>query len=248
MAINKREQFCQNRFMNIALIVAAGTGSRMAGADKPKQFLSVNNKPLMVYTIEAFEMHKDINQIVVVTNDGYVEQVKDWCKQYGLNKVKAVVLGGDTRQGSVFNGLQAIKEIGVKDDDIVLIHDAARPLVSKEIISKNIEACIEFDAVDTVIKANDTIVSSKSGETINDIPNRSELYQSQTPQAFKFGLIYEAHENAKAGKIPNVTDDAKLVISMGKDVHLVEGNKQNFKVTTPDDLVMLEALLKIIQI
>ena len=231
--------------MNIALIVAAGTGSRMSGVDKPKQFLLVNNKPLMIYTIEAFQMHDGIDAIVVVTGEGYEEQVKDWCKEYGLNKVQAVVLGGDSRQGSVYNGLQAIKKMGAKSDDIILIQDAARPLISKEIISKNIEACSEFDAVDTVIKANDTIISSKSGETINDIPNRSELYQSQTPQTFKFGLIYEAHENAKAGKIPNVTDDAKLVISMGKEVRLVEGNKQNFKVTTPDDLLMFEALLNI---
>ena len=231
--------------MNIALIVAAGTGSRMSGADKPKQFLLVKNKPLMIYTIEAFQMHEGIDAIVVVTGEGYEDQVKDWCKKYGLNKVQAVVLGGDSRQGSVYNGLQAIKKMGAKSDDIILIQDAARPLVSKDIISKNIEACSEFDAVDTVIKANDTIISSKSGETINDIPNRSELYQSQTPQTFKFGLIYEAHENAKAGKIPNVTDDAKLVISMDKEVRLVEGNKQNFKVTTPDDLLMFEALLNI---
>ena len=231
--------------MNIALIVAAGTGSRMSGAIKPKQFLLVNNKPLMIYTIEAFQMHDDIDAIVVVTGEGYEDQVKNWCKEYNLSKVKAVVLGGDSRQESVYNGLQAIKGMDTKDSDIILIQDAARPLVSKDIISKNIEACIEFDAVDTVIKANDTIISSKSGETINDIPNRSELYQSQTPQTFKFGLIYEAHENAKAGKIPNVTDDAKLVISTGKEIHLVEGSKQNFKVTTPDDLVMFEALLNI---
>ena len=231
--------------MNIALIVAAGTGSRMSGADKPKQFLLVNNKPLMIYTIEAFQMHEGIDAIVVVTGEGYEDQVKDWCKEYSLDKVQAVVLGGNSRQGSVYNGLQAIKKMGIKSDDIILIQDAARPLVSKDIISKNIEACSEFDAVDTVIKANDTIISSISGETINDIPNRSELYQSQTPQTFKFGLIYEAHENAKAGKIPNVTDDAKLVISMGKEVRLVEGNKQNFKVTTPDDLLMFEALLNI---
>ena len=95
------------------------------------------------------------------------------------------------------------------------------------------------------IKASDTIVASADSETISNIPNRSELYQGQTPQTFKFGLINEAHENAKAGKIPNVTDDTKLVISMGKEVHLVEGSKQNFKITTFDDLMMLKALLKI---
>ena len=231
--------------MNIALILAAGTGSRMGNADKPKQFLPIYGKPLMIHTIEAFEMHDDIDQIIVVTSEGYDDQVKVWCKQYDLGKVKAVAIGSDSRQGSVYNGLQAIKQLGGRPDDIIVIHDAARPLISQNIITNNIEACKKYDAVDTVIKASDTIVASSNGETISDIPNRSELYQGQTPQTFKFGLINEAHENAKAGKIPNVTDDTKLVISMGKEVHLVEGSKQNFKITTFDDLMMLKALLKI---
>ena len=231
--------------MNVALILAAGTGSRMGNADKPKQFLPIYGKPLMIHTIEAFEMHDDIEKIVVVTSEGYEDQVKVWCKQYDLGKVKAVVHGSDSRQGSVYNGLQALKELGTKDDDIIVIHDAARPLISQNIITNNIEACKKYDAVDTVIKATDTIVASSDNERITNIPNRSELYQGQTPQTFKFALISEAHEKAKAGQIPNVTDDTKLVISMGKDVHLVEGSKQNFKITTFDDLMMLKALLKI---
>ena len=231
--------------MNVALILAAGSGSRMGNADKPKQFLPIYGKPLMIHTIEAFEMHDDIEKIVVVTSEGYEDQVKVWCKQYDLGKVKAVVHGSDSRQGSVYNGLQALKELGVKDDDIIVIHDAARPLISQNIITSSIEACKKYDAVDTVIKATDTIVASSDNERITNIPNRSELYQGQTPQTFKFALISEAHEKAKAGQIPNVTDDTKLVISMGKDVHLVEGSKQNFKITTFDDLMMLKALLKI---
>ena len=231
--------------MNIALILAAGTGSRMGNADKPKQFLPIYGKPLMIHTIEAFEMHDDIDKIVVVTSEGYDDQVKVWCKQYDLGKVSAVAIGGDSRQVSVYNGLQAIKALGAKDDDIIVIHDAARPLISQNIITNNIEACKKYAAVDTVIKASDTIVASSDAERITNIPNRSELYQGQTPQTFKFALISEAHEKAKAGQIPNVTDDTKLVISMGKEVHLVEGSKQNFKITTFDDLMMLKALLKI---
>ena len=231
--------------MNVALILAAGTGSRMGNADKPKQFLPIYGKPLMIHTIEAFEMHDDIDKIVVVTSEGYEDQVKVWCKQYDLGKVKAVVHGSDSRQGSVYNGLKAIKDLGVNGDDIIVIHDAARPLISQNIITNNIEACKKYDAVDTVIKASDTIVASSDGEKITNIPLRSELYQGQTPQTFKFALISEAHEKAKAGQIPNVTDDTKLVISLGKDVHLVEGSKQNFKITTFDDLMMLKALLKI---
>ena len=231
--------------MNIALILAAGSGSRMGNADKPKQFLPIYGKPLMIHTIEAFEVHDEVYAVVIVTNGEYIDQVKVWCKQYDLVKVKAVVAGGNSRQISVYNGLTAVKSLSKGKDDIVLIHDAARPLISQTIISNNIKACEKFDAVDTVIKASDTIVRSTDEETITDIPVRSELYQGQTPQTFKLSLILEAHEKAKSGEIPNVTDDCKLVLSLGKKIHLVEGSKQNFKITTFDDLMMLKALLKI---
>jgi 2-C-methyl-D-erythritol 4-phosphate cytidylyltransferase len=232
--------------MNIALIVAAGSGSRMGNADKPKQFLPIYGKPLMIHTIEAFEVHDEIDAIVVVTNEAYIDQVKVWCKQYDLGKIKAVVAGGDSRQISVHNGLQAVKAIS-KDpkNDIVLIHDAARPLISQRIITDNIRVCEKYDAVDTVIKASDTIVRSVNEESISDIPARSELYQGQTPQTFKLSLILDAHEYVKTHAVNNVTDDCKLVLSLGKEVRLVEGSKQNFKITTFDDLMMLKALLKI---
>ena len=231
--------------MNIALILAAGSGSRMGNADKPKQFLPIYGKPLMIHTIEAFEVNDEVETVVIVTNGAYIDQVKVWCKQYDLSKVKAVVAGGDSRQVSVYNGLKAVKSISKSDDDIVLIHDAARPLISQKIIKDNIAACAKYDAVDTVIKASDTIVRSTNEEFITDIPARHELYQGQTPQTFKLGLILDAHEKAKVNTLGNVTDDAKLVLSLGKEVHLVEGSKQNFKITTFDDLMMLKALLKI---
>ena len=232
--------------MNIALIVAAGSGSRMGNADKPKQFLPIYGKPLMIHTIEAFEVHDEIDAIVVVTTEAYIDQVKVWCKQYDLGKIKAVVAGGDSRQISVHNGLQAVKAIS-KDpsNDIVLIHDAARPLISQRIITDNIRVCEKYDALDTVIKASDTIVRSVNEETISDIPARNELYQGQTPQSFKLSLILDAHEYVKTHEVNNVTDDCKLVLSLGKEVRLVEGSKQNFKITTFDDLMMLKALLKI---
>ena len=175
--------------MNFALILAAGTGSRMGNTDKPKQFLPIYGKPLMVHTIEAFEINDEVDAIVISTNEEYIDDVKVMCKQYDLGKVKAVVAGGSTRQISVYNGLKGVIEAGAKDDDIVVIHDSARPLISQKIISENIKACKEFGAVDTVIKASDTIVHSEKGEKITDIPNRSELYQGQTPQTFKLGII-----------------------------------------------------------
>ena len=231
--------------MNIALILAAGTGSRMGNADKPKQFLPIYGKPLMVHTIEAFEMNPKVDAIVISTNAEYIDDVKVMCKQYDLSKVKAVVAGGSTRQISVFNGLKGVQSIGGKDDDIIIIHDSARPLISQKIIDNNIEACEKYGAVDTVVSASDTIVKSVDGEKIADIPPRKELYQGQTPQTFKLSVILSAHLAVQNEDIPNVTDDTKLVLLQGHDVHLVEGDKLNFKITTFDDLMMLKALLKI---
>lgn len=231
--------------MNIALILAAGSGTRMGNADKPKQFLPIYGKPLMIHTIEAFEINDEVDKIVIVTNEQYIDQVKVWCKQYDLSKVRGVVAGGNSRQISVYNGLKAVEELVSSPDDIIVIHDAARPLISQKIINDNIAVCKKFGAVDTVIKASDTIIRSKDNEIISDIPNRNELYQGQTPQTFKFKIIKDAHEKALKEDIPNVTDDAKLVLSFGIDVHLVEGSAQNFKITTFDDLMMLKALLKI---
>ena len=201
----------------------------------------INGKPLLVYTIEAFDKNLEINQIVVVTNKEHISEVKDLCKTYKLNKVKTVVEGGETRQQSVYNGLKSIK---VNKEDIILIHDAARPLVGQRIITDNIHGCQFFDAVATAINATDTIIKSEDQKTITSGIDRNSLYQVQTPQTFKYGLILLAHENAIKNKLPNVTDDAKLVLEMGHKVHLVEGDKYNFKITTSEDLKLFKALLK----
>ena len=144
------------------------------------------------------------------------------------------------RQESVFNGLKEIKSFAT-DNDIVLIHDAARPLISKEIISNNIEACLKHDAVTTALLSKDTVIHSINQQSINDVPNRKELYQSQTPQTFRLSLILKAHEENKKS---DATDDAQLVLSLGKNVFIVEGSSLNFKVTTDEDLTMLKALIK----
>ena len=229
--------------MNIALIVAAGSGSRMETADRPKQFILVKEKPLMLYSVKAFQMHENIDAIVIVTNASSTEQVKDWCKEYQLNKVRLVVPGGFTRQESVYLGLQAVKSISLDiDNDIVLIHDAARPLVDKNIISANISAATQYGAACTAIKAKDTIVRSANAQNIDDVANRQELYQCQTPQSFKLSLILSAHEKSK--DISTATDDAQLVLALGRDVYLVDGSALNFKITTDADLLVLNALLK----
>ena len=227
--------------MNIAVVVAAGSGSRMRNIQEPKQFVKVNNKPLMVFSLETFNVHPRIDAIVVVTSEAYLNDVEQMCKEYKLNKVKAVIKGGATRQESVFNGLEKAMSLSQSKDDIVLIHDAARPLVSLRVISDNIDKAKKFGAVSTVIKANDTIVSSLDSETVSAIPDRNTLYQAQTPQTFKLEEIYRIHQTNKDNN--NATDDASLYIKSGKKVYLVEGSRSNFKVTTDEDLLMLMGLL-----
>ena len=229
--------------MNIALVLAAGSGTRMNN-ELPKQFLMVNEKPLFVYSVQTFQNNPKVDVIVIATNANNIELVKDYCKQFDLNKVKSVIAGGETRQASVYNGLKEIEKIIKSPKDIILIHDSARPLVSDRIIKESVEACIEFGAVDTVIQASDTIVKSSDDQTIGEILNRQEIYQSQTPQTFEFSIIKDAHEKALKDQVPNVTDDCKLVMHYGMDVHFVQGDKLNFKVTTPEDLEMFKALAR----
>ncbi len=223
--------------MNIALILASGSGTRMVGLKTPKQFCLVNNKPLFLYSVEAFEKNLLIDAIVIVTQSNFVNKVQNICDENALFKVRLVTEGGDTRQESVYKGLKAIKEF-VQEDDIILIHDCARPLVSQEIINNNIEGCEKFGAVETAVKTNDTIV--KAGEESNEVLDRSNLYQVQTPQTFRYSIILKAHGEALKKGITSATDDAQLV----NDVKIVNGESTNFKITTIQDLKLFEALLK----
>lgn len=229
--------------MNIALIVAAGKGSRMVNASLPKQFIEVNHQPLIIYSLKTFNMHEEIDKIVIVTNKDYIDLLSKWCKDYKLDKVVNIIEGGKERNESVFLGLSKIKEFA-KDDDIVLIHDAARPLVSSKIISDNIAGVKEHDAVVTAINVVDTILKGQD-EIVDSIIDRKFLYQAQTPQSFRFKLIYESHLKARKENLSGVTDDTKVVMANNHDVRIVIGDKNNFKITTDDDLILLEALLKI---
>ena len=224
--------------MNIAIVLAGGTGSRMS-LDMPKQFAVVKGKPIMAYTLSVFQNSPLVDSIYLVSHKEYFEQSKSIIEQYNITKVRNIIEGGQTRQESVFN---ALKQINAKDDDIILIHDCARPLVDEQIIKDNIEQCKLHEAVETAVKAVDTTIEVSEEQFENSL-NRDKLYQVQTPQAFKYKLIKEAHENAIKNKLANITDDAQLVAKLGHKVFIVNGKKTNLKVTTDEDLKILEALL-----
>lgn len=230
--------------MNIGIILAGGIGSRMGIVDRPKQFIDVYGKPIIIHTLEAFDMHKNIDAIAIVCLSEWHEDLKIWLRKYEINKVKWLVNAGKTRQESTYNGLKAIQN-DVSEDDVVVIHDSARPLISNRIISDNIIGAKEYKSVDTVISSADTIIKSVDGKQIETVPLRKELYLGQTPQSFEYGLILSAHENAKKNGIEDSTDDCQLVLKMGLPVQLVQGEKLNFKITTMEDLLLLKATVKI---
>ena len=230
--------------MNIGIILAGGIGSRMGIVDKPKQFIDIYGKPIIVYTLEAFDNHPEIDYIGVVCLDEWMDDSKILLRKYEINKVKWLIKGGMSRQESVYNAIIAISK-DVNDDDILVIHDSVRPLVSHKIISNNISSAKKFGATDTVIPSADTIVKSLNGLEIHEVPNRSELYIGQTPQSFKFELIKKAHEIAIEQNKLNVTDDCQLVLNLGEKVKLVMGDKLNFKITSFDDLLLLKAIIKL---
>lgn len=229
--------------MNIGIVLAGGQGTRM-GMETPKQFIDVYGKPVVIHTLENFDIHPEIDAIAVVCVKEWQEDLKILIRKFEISKVKWIIDGGKTRQESTLNALNALEEV-LKPEDIVVIHDSARPLITNRIISDNIKGAKEFGAVDTVIPATDTIVKSIDGDIISDVPVRKELFMGQTPQSFKFSIIKEAHETALKNNIDNATDDCQLILDTGKPVHLIAGDKLNFKITTQEDLLLLKAIVKL---
>ena len=228
--------------MITALLTAAGVGSRMH-QEIPKQFLHVDNKPLIVYTLEKFENHPSIDEIVVVTLDSWIEVVRAYAKQYGITKLKHIVPGGATGQESIHNGLMKISE-NCTEDDIVMIHDGNRPLISSEIISDSIatfrekgSAVAAIPCVEAVFRSNDDGTSS----TIS-IP-REQLFRTQTPHTYTLGKLLWAHGEAAKKDIKSTAASCTLMSELGETVYFSRGSEENLKITTMEDLDIFEALL-----
>lgn len=223
--------------MNIAILLAGGSGLRMGG-DCPKQFLQLDGEFMFLRSLRTFVTHPQIDKVFLVCELDHINIAKEAISRSGL--VASVIGGGETRQDSSYIGLCFVKQL-YGEDNIVLLHDSARPFVSPEIISANIEAATEYGACTTVIPAHDTMLISDNGDFAVSVPNRSTLYSVQTPQSFKLSLLVQAHS-----QIPHtleVTDDAGVVISAGIPVKLIAGSKQNFKITTKEDMIFAKALL-----
>ena len=223
---------------NITIILASGNGSRF-GQNIPKQFYKIDGKTVLEYSIEAFQNHDKIDEIIIVSNPDFVEETTKLSKKY--SKVTKIVTGGETRQQSSYNGVYSIDD----EKANVLIHDAARPFVSKIIIDNCIAALHRYKAVNVAIESSDTIVEVNENNLIKNIPVRKTLRRCQTPQCFDLNTIKLAHKLAKEDITNTATDDCSLVLRYKiTDVYVVEGSSENIKVTYPEDIKLAHNLLR----
>lgn len=227
------------------VILAGGIGTRMGNVEKPKQFMEIAGKPIIVHTIEKFVVHPAFDAVIVLSPKQWLNHTQDIIRKYIPNHSKILVVeGGSTRNETIMNAIKYIEDnYSLSEETIIVTHDSVRPFVSHRIIEENIQAAITYGACDTVIPATDTIVESLEGTVISNIPDRATMYQGQTPQSFKAKKLKDLYDNLSADEKDILTDACKIMVLKGEKVHLVEGEVCNMKLTYPYDLKVAEALL-----
>lgn len=230
--------------MNIGLLIAGGSGNRM-GQDIPKQFMHVDGAPIIIWTMKAFQQHPDIDAIAVVCLKGWETVLQSYANQFNVTKLRWIFPGGNSGMESIHNGIYGLREEGCEDEDLVLIHDAVRPLLPQEIISSNIATCKAYGYAVTGIKCREAILESQDGFTTKTSIPRDTLIRTQTPQTFRLKNIINAHEMAKQKGITDSVASCTLVAELqeGIEMHIVPGSEKNIKITTVEDLEILKALM-----
>ena len=229
--------------MNIAVIFAGGTGQRMNTASKPKQFLELHGKPIIIYTLEYFQKHSQIDGIVVVCLESWIDYCENLLKKYQIDKVLKIVPGGNSGQESIFNGLEAAYQIYDNEQDIVLIHDGVRPLINEALITNCIASVKKHGNAITVSPAIETILLKTEDGDIGNILKRSECEMAKAPQCFYLNDIYNCHLKAKAEGKDDFIDSASLMQYYGYKLNAVEGPMENIKITTPADFYIFRAIM-----
>lgn len=228
--------------MIFGAILAGGTGSRMNMDTCPKQFLPLGDRPVLLHTLERFLECARFDRSFIGVHPDWVEYVGQLTAPW-QDRVE-IVEGGADRNGTIFNVIDAIeRRFGVSDDHVIVTHDAVRPFVTERILQENIDGALKYGAVDTVIPATDTIVVSRDGEVICDIPLRSQLYQGQTPQSFNICLLKRLYHSLSPEEKSILTDASKICVVRDHPVHLVMGEVTNMKITTQGDYKMAQALV-----
>ena len=228
--------------MNISIILSGGVGSRM-GLDFPKQYVMVNGQPIINYCLKTF-LQNNLTEAIVI---GVSEEWKAFVEEHvsKLNPQKPIYYSkpGETRQYSIYNALKVVKENGYSDNDVILIHDAARPLVSHELINRCYDGCKEADGIKPVVPVKDTTYLSTDGKHIQSLLNRSHLWSGQAPEAFRFGKYFKIHNEMSREKLLQINGSTEIAFKAGLNCQMVEGDPMNFKITTPEDLSNFEAII-----
>lgn len=227
--------------MNIALLTAAGKSTRMH-TEIPKQFLHIYNKPVILYTMEAFQRHPQIDAILVVTLESWKDMLWAYARQYQITKLRWVVTGGDTGQESIQCGLDTLDR-ECSGEDVVMIHDGNRPLVSDEIISDSLATYKVHNSAVAAIPCVEAIYKSSDGIESDMTLDRQEMFRTQTPHTYSLNKLLWAHRKAKERKIENTTATCTLMSLLGEKIFFSKGSEKNLKVTTSEDMDILEALL-----
>lgn len=232
--------------MIYAGILAGGIGSRMGNVPLPKQFLDLDGKPILIHTVEKFLLTSEFDKIFIATPQKWISHTKDTLRKHNITDDRIeVVQGGSDRNETIMNIIHAVEvENGVNEEDVIITHDAVRPFLTRRIIKENIETVIQHGAVDTVIPATDTIITSNDGESIQSIPVRSEMYQGQTPQSFNIQLLKHTYNELSNENKKILTDACKILVVAGKPVKIVMGELYNIKITTPYDLKVANSIIK----
>lgn len=227
--------------MNIALVFAGGTGQRMNHAARPKQFLELYGKPIIIYTLEVFQKHPDVDAIVVPCVAGWHDHLQHLAEQYRIDKLIRIVPGGKTSQESKLSALRSLKEI-CKEDDIIIMHDAVRPLVTEKLISDNLDCVRQHGNAITVDPFTETGITIDDGITVASTIERQKLYIAKAPQCFFYKDVLQAHEAAQNMPDSTTIDTCTIMTALGKQLYVVKGEHSNIKITTPEDYYIFKAI------
>ena len=222
--------------MNYAIILSGGIGSRMKMEGFPKQYLEVEGKPILMYTLEVFQSCESVDHIVIVAAEQWHENINQWMQQYGITKFLDFALPGDSRQESILNGLEVCMANSVDSADRVIIHDAVRPCVTDDLIVRCFQALDDHDGCMPVIPVNDTVYQSNDGKSISCLLERSTLFAGQAPESFYLHRYTDINRKATKEELANTRGTSVIAYTNGMDVCLISGDDNNFKITTPIDL------------
>lgn len=231
--------------MIFAGIVAGGTGTRM-GADIPKQFLKIGEKPIIVHTISRFLENKNIEKIYLGVHPDWIEYTNKILSEYNLDNSRiSIIKGGTDRNSTVFNIIDLIvNEYNINDSDIILTHDGVRPFVTQKVINNNIDAALKYGACGTYIPTVDTIIRSQDGNIVSEVPPRPEMFQAQTPQSFNILKLKNTYKSLTEAEKEKLTDTCSVFTIKNLPIHIVEGDVINMKITTSHDLKIADLIAK----